>query len=101
MTEQATTAQLKADMAAVLRDAEALIQASSAAGGEKMNEARAKIRESLEAAKVRLHQAERAARQHGEDTLRATEDYVRHNPWQAIGVAAGVGLVVGVLLARR
>ena len=65
MTEHVTTAQLKADMATVLRDAEALIQASSTAGGEKMTEARAKIRESLEAAKARLHQAERAARQHG------------------------------------
>jgi ElaB/YqjD/DUF883 family membrane-anchored ribosome-binding protein len=101
MTEHVTTAQLKADMATVLRDAEALMQASSAAGGEKMNEARAKIRESLEAAKSRLHQAERAARQHGEDAIHATEDYARRNPWQAMGIAAGVGLVVGVLLARR
>ena len=80
MNEHVTTAQLKADMATVLRDAEALIHASSAAGGEKMNEARAKIRESLEAAKTRLHEAERAARQHGEEALHATEDYARRIP---------------------
>jgi ElaB/YqjD/DUF883 family membrane-anchored ribosome-binding protein len=45
--------------------------------------------------------AERATMQYGEDTLNATEDYARRNPWQAMGVAAGVGLVIGVLLARR
>jgi ElaB/YqjD/DUF883 family membrane-anchored ribosome-binding protein len=26
---------------------------------------------------------------------------VRENPWQSVGIAAGIGLVVGMLLARR
>jgi ElaB/YqjD/DUF883 family membrane-anchored ribosome-binding protein len=101
MNDHVTTARLKADMAAVVRDAEALIKASADQGGEKMTEARARIRESLEAAKARMLDAERATMQYGEDTLHATEDYARRNPWQAMGVAAGVGLVIGVLLARR
>jgi ElaB/YqjD/DUF883 family membrane-anchored ribosome-binding protein len=29
------------------------------------------------------------------------EEYVRGNPWQAIGIAAGIGLVLGVLMSRR
>ena len=101
MTEHVSTAALKADLAAVMRDAEALIKASGDQGGEKLTEARAKIRESIEAAKARVREAERAARQHGEDALHATEDYAKRNPWQAMGIAAGVGLVIGVLLARR
>lgn len=101
VNDNATTAQLKADLAAVLRDAEALIKASADHGGEKMTEARAKVRESLESAKARLREAERTARRHGEDALHATEDYARSNPWQAMGIAAAVGLVVGALLARR
>lgn len=101
MTNNVTTATLRADLAAVMRDAEALIKASADQGGEKVTEARTKIRESLEAAKTRLHEAERAARRHGEDAVIATEDYVKHNPWQSVGIAAGVGLVIGVLLARR
>jgi ElaB/YqjD/DUF883 family membrane-anchored ribosome-binding protein len=101
MTENVTTATLKADLAAVMRDAESLIKASADQGGEKLGEARVKIRESLEAARSRLLDAERAARRHGEDAMIATEDYVRRNPWQAIGIAAGVGLVLGALLARR
>jgi ElaB/YqjD/DUF883 family membrane-anchored ribosome-binding protein len=98
---EVTTARLKADMAAVMRDAEALMKASADQGGEKMVEARAKIRESLEAAKQRLIDAEKLTRQYGEDTLIATEDYAKRNPWQAMGMAAAAGLIVGVLLARR
>ena len=101
MTDQVTTQKLKDDLAAVLRDAEALIKASAEHGGEKTAEARARIRESLDAARRRLHEAEQSAVRHGEEAVHATEDFARRNPWQAMGVAAGVGLILGVLLARR
>jgi ElaB/YqjD/DUF883 family membrane-anchored ribosome-binding protein len=101
MTEHVTSATLKADLAAVMRDAELLMKASADQGGEKVTEARAKIRDSLETARSRLLQAERVALRHGEDAVIATEEYVRRNPWQSVGIAAGVGLVLGVLLARR
>jgi ElaB/YqjD/DUF883 family membrane-anchored ribosome-binding protein len=101
MTDHVTTQRLKDDLAAVMRDAELLMQASAQYGGEKTAEARARIRESLDAAKRRLHEAEQSAVRHGEEAVHATEDYARRNPWQAMGIAAGVGLIVGVLLARR
>jgi ElaB/YqjD/DUF883 family membrane-anchored ribosome-binding protein len=31
----------------------------------------------------------------------ATDEYVRENPWQSVGIAAGVGLLLGLLLSRR
>jgi len=95
------TARLRDDLAAVLRDAEALVNASADQGGEKMAAARAKIRESIEAAKSRVRDVERSAREQGEAALHSTEDYVRKNPWPAVGIAAGVGVVIGILLARR
>jgi ElaB/YqjD/DUF883 family membrane-anchored ribosome-binding protein len=101
MTEHVSTAALKADLAAVMRDAEALMKASADAGGDKVNEARSRIRESLESARRRLLEAERSAVRQGEEAVAATEDYVKRNPWQSVGIAAGVGLVIGVLLARR
>ena len=66
-----------------------------------VNEARTRIRESLESAKRRLIEAERSAVRHGEEAVTATEDHIKRNPWQSVGIAAGVGLVIGVLLARR
>ena len=101
MNETVTTAKLKDDLAAVMRDAEALMKASADAGGDKVNEARTRIRESLESAKRRLLEAERSAVRHGEEAVTATEDHIKRNPWQSVGIAAGVGLVIGVLLARR
>ena len=101
MTENVTTQRLKDDLATVVRDAEALIKATAEHGGEKTAEARTRIRESLDAAKRRLHEAEQSAVRRGEEAVHATEDYARRNPWQAMGIAAGVGLILGVLLARR
>ena len=31
----------------------------------------------------------------------ATEDYVQSNPWQSVGIAAGVGFLIGLLASRR
>jgi ElaB/YqjD/DUF883 family membrane-anchored ribosome-binding protein len=101
MDDVVTTTKLKEDLATVMRDAEALINASADQGGAKMAEARTKIRESLEAAKARVRAAENAAQQHAADAMHATEDYAKRNPWQAMGIAAGVGLVIGILLSRR
>jgi ElaB/YqjD/DUF883 family membrane-anchored ribosome-binding protein len=101
MTHSDTTARLQSDLAAFMHDAEALLRASADQGGDKVDEARARIRESLEAARKRLLELERGALRQGEDALIATEQYVRSNPWHSVGVAAGIGLLVGVLLARR
>jgi ElaB/YqjD/DUF883 family membrane-anchored ribosome-binding protein len=101
MTNEVTMDTLRADLATVMRDAEALLKASTEQGGAKADEARAKIRESLQHAKARLLEAERAAVRRGEEAVAATEARIRNNPWQSVGIAAGVGLVIGVLLARR
>jgi ElaB/YqjD/DUF883 family membrane-anchored ribosome-binding protein len=37
----------------------------------------------------------------GRRAVRATDDYVHDNPWQAVSVAGVVGLLLGVLISRR
>jgi ElaB/YqjD/DUF883 family membrane-anchored ribosome-binding protein len=101
MTEQVTMQTLKADLATVMRDAEALMKASAEQGGVKAEEARARIRESLQGARARLLEAEQNAVRHGQEAVAATEVRIKDHPWQAVGIAAGVGLIIGVLLARR
>jgi len=101
MAGHVTTEALRTDLANVMRDAEALMKASAGHGGEKVDEARNRILESLESAKRRLLEVERSAVRHGEEAVVATEKYVQSNPWQSVGIAAGVGLILGVLLARR
>jgi len=101
MTDNVSTEQLRNDLATLMRDAEALIKASAEPGHEKLAEAKARIRETVDAAKRRLADAQHFAAQEGAEAMRATDDYVRRNPWQAVGIAAGVGLIAGLLLSRR
>ena len=45
-------------------------------------------------------QAQRAASDWTQHTRADTEDYVRGNPWSALGIAAGIGILVGLMLRR-
>lgn len=101
MTDPYSNARLRDELAAVMRDAESLIGAVSDEAGAKTDEARARVREALGKVKSRLGEIEAAVSEHGAEAARATDDYVRTHPWQAVGVAAGVGLLVGLLIARR
>jgi len=90
-----------ADLKAVVHDAEALLRATSSQTGEKIQEARAHAEDSLRQAKARLTQVEEEALKRARELADATEEYVRDNPWQSVGIAAGIGLVLGLLISRR
>jgi ElaB/YqjD/DUF883 family membrane-anchored ribosome-binding protein len=98
---EVTTDQLLTDLKTVMNDAEALLRATSTQTGEKIQEVRARAEESLRQAKQRLSSIEDEALRRAREVADATDEYVRENPWQSVGIAAGVGLLVGLLLARR
>jgi ElaB/YqjD/DUF883 family membrane-anchored ribosome-binding protein len=100
-TPEVTTDQLVADLKTVMQDAEALLRATSAQTGEKIQEVRARAEASLRQAQVRLGQLEDEALKRAREVADATEDYVRENPWQSVGIAAGIGLLLGLILSRR
>ncbi len=101
MSNEVTTDQLVADLKVVMQDAEALLRATSAQTGEKIQEVRARAEQSLQQARERLAEVEEEALRRARELADATEEYVRDNPWQAVGIAAGIGLVLGVLISRR
>jgi ElaB/YqjD/DUF883 family membrane-anchored ribosome-binding protein len=95
------TEKLMADLAVVVADAEELLRATADQAGEKATAAREKIHASLVEAKQRLSEAERAMRDKTDQLTKATCEYVEEHPWQVAGIAAGVGLLVGLLVGRR
>jgi ElaB/YqjD/DUF883 family membrane-anchored ribosome-binding protein len=101
MSSEVTTDRLVDDLKAVITDAEALLKATSAQTGEKIQEVRAQAEDSLRQAKARLSEVEEEALRRARELADATEEYVRDNPWQSVGIAAGVGLVLGILISRR
>ena len=55
----------------------------------------------LRDAKLRLADAEAALVDKTKAAARATDDFVNDNPWQAVGIAAGIGLLLGIIIGRR
>jgi len=96
-----TKDQLIRDFKVVVADAEALLKATAGQGGEVVAAARAKAEESLAAAKVKMSEAQAALAAKSKAAAKATDEYVHVHPWQAIGVAASVGVVIGLLIGRR
>lgn len=101
LSEHVSKEQLIADFKVVVEDAEALLKATANQGGEKLIEIRTKAEESLKIAKARMLEAQEALVAKTRAAAKATDVYVHENPWKAIGAAAGVGLVVGLLIGRR
>jgi ElaB/YqjD/DUF883 family membrane-anchored ribosome-binding protein len=81
---------LMQDLRAVMVDAEELLKATAGQTGERIEKVRARAEQSVRNARERVQAA-------GQEV----NDRVQENPWTAIGVAAAVGLVVGMMLGRK
>ena len=104
MSEEFTVAnkeKLVADLKAVVGDAEEILRATAGAAGDKVSEMRQKIELRLRDAKERLADAEVAITDKAKAAAAATDDFVHEQPWKAVGVAAALGLAIGVLIGRR
>jgi ElaB/YqjD/DUF883 family membrane-anchored ribosome-binding protein len=88
---------LMADLHAVVAEAESLLRATAEQGGAGSAELRAKAQATLERARRGLQELQASA----VEKAKAADAYVHEKPWQAIGVAAGIGLLLGMLIARR
>ena len=94
---QLSTDKLMHDLRAVIGDAEELLKATAGQGGERIEKVRARAEESVRIAREGL----KAAGEEVGDAARELNGRVHDNPWAAVGVAAGVGLLAGILLARK
>ncbi len=96
-----TKEQLIADFKVVVADAEALIKATANTGGEALANLRSKAEDSLAVAKSKMADAQDTIVKKSKAAAKVTDEYVHDNPWKAIGVSAGIGLVIGLLIGRR
>ena len=91
----------KGDFRAVVDSAEDLLRATADLGGERLAALRARVDESLKLMRARVSDAQTAVVKRAQADARAANAYVHDHPWKTIGIAAGAGLLVGILLARR
>ncbi len=99
----AKTAQevLMEDFQTLVTDTERLLEHTKSLAGDQADELRQQIHDSLLRARETLRLTEDSVRERGKAAVTATEDYVQANPWQSIGIAAGVGFLIGLLATRR
>ncbi|HEX4375958.1 MAG TPA: DUF883 family protein [Steroidobacteraceae bacterium] len=98
MADSVTSEELYERLQTVIRETEALLQASASFAGEKVGNTRERAGETLRSAKARLADIQDEVSDRASDYIGTGRRYVRSNPWQSIGIAAGIGLVLGALL---
>ena len=89
------------DLANVLGEAEEMLSRAAAETGDKARDLRSQVETKLLRAKLRLQEIEGEAVDRAKAAARATDDYVHANPWRSVGIAAGAGLIIGMLISRR
>lgn len=70
------------------------------AGSQALDTAGSRIKEQVSTAKSMLADAQFEARKRVNAATETTDEYVRDNPWQSVGIALGLGILIGVLAAR-
>lgn len=100
---QAKTAQeiLMEDFQTLVTDTERLLDHTATLAGDQADELRSQIHDTLSRARDSLKMTEDTVRERGQAAMIATEEYVQTNPWQSVGIAAGVGFLIGLLATRR
>jgi ElaB/YqjD/DUF883 family membrane-anchored ribosome-binding protein len=96
-----TREKLAAEMKAVIADAEELLKVTAGQTGDEIQSTRAHVEETLRSAKNKMEDWEHVVVEKVKDAAKATDRYVHDNPWPSIGIAAGIGLVVGWLIGRK
>ena len=89
------------DFSVMLSEAEDMLRRAASETGDKARDLRSQVEAKLLTAKLRLQELQGQAVDQAKYAARATDDYVHDNPWQAVGAAAAVGFVLGLLVNRR
>ena len=92
---------LMSDLRVVITDAEDLLRMTADQASESAADVRGRVQARMEQAKADLVHLQQAAVAKAKAAGHATDEFVHENPWKSIGIAAGIGLVVGLLVGRR
>jgi ElaB/YqjD/DUF883 family membrane-anchored ribosome-binding protein len=91
----------RTDMKTLVQDAQDLFREATSATGMKADELRSKGMALLETAMTKAQDVQAAAVETGKEFATNADDYVHENPWRAVAVSATVGMLVGLLIARK
>ncbi len=98
---QINSESLIGDFKALMADAEDLIKATASHEDGPLSAIRSKALDALNNAKDSLSAAEGTLTEKAKEVAEGADEFVHRNPWEAVGVAAGLGLLIGLFIRRR
>jgi ElaB/YqjD/DUF883 family membrane-anchored ribosome-binding protein len=100
-TIESSRQKLAGDFRSVVTDVEELLKATAGQTGGQISSTRDRVAESLKEMRTELERAEHAALAKAKHAAQEVDQYAHQNPWQAVGIAAGIGVLIGIVIARR
>ena len=97
MKNEVTMGKLMSDLKTVTHDAESILQATSGRAGRKLLELRERLSSALDSARNSCARLQEKA----VVGSKAADKSIRKHPYQSIGAAFGIGLLIGVVVGRR
>ena len=101
VTNDSTRAKIADEFATAMSEAQDMLARAANETGDKARDLRSQVETKLLHAKLRLQELEGEALDRAKNAARATDDYVHDHPWRAVGAAAVVGFVIGLMMNRR
>ncbi|WES67786.1 YqjD family protein [Superficieibacter sp. HKU1] len=101
MSKDNNTDHLRAELKSLTDTLEEVLSSSSDKSKEEMSKLRSKAERALKDSRKSLGETGDALAKQTRVAAERTDEYVRENPWASVGIGAAIGVVLGVLLARR
>lgn len=92
---------LARDTQNVVSEAQELLKTVKDEGANKLDQVRTTVNTQLDNAKAKFGEVQQTVQDGAKVAYTTTDEYVRANPWRAVGIAAAVGAVIGFLASRR
>ncbi|MGI4849577.1 MAG: DUF883 family protein [Janthinobacterium lividum] len=92
---------VRTDMKTLIRDAQDLFREATSVTGVKADELRGRGLALLDTAMSKAQDVQAVAMEKGREVADTADQYVKENPWRAVAIASGVGVLVGLLIARK
>lgn len=92
---------VRTDLRSLLRDAQDLFREATSSTGMKADDLRERGLELLDSALVKAQDLQSVALDTSKEVVDTADSFVKDNPWRAVAISAGVGVLLGMMIGRR